>query len=76
MTERRIGHLDTPEKCSRECERVYRLAWKGKIAWPDAQGAAAVLERMWKMVGGSAGAGAAEQGEAKWEDVGKNALRR
>ena len=71
---RRISKLDTPEKCTEECERVYRLAWKGRIAWPDAQGAAAVLERMWKMVGGSADA--AEQGEVKWSDVAKNALRR
>jgi hypothetical protein len=74
MPDRRIGHLDTPEKCTRECELVYRLAWKGKIAWPEAQGAAAVLERMWKMVGGRAVDGAAN-GEAKWEDVGKNAVR-
>ena len=75
MPERRIGHLDTPEKCSQECARVYRLAWKGKIAWPDAQGAAAVLKRLWTMVGGGADGGA-EQGEAKWSDVGKNALHR
>ena len=74
MTDRRIGHLNTPEKCTRECELVYRLAWKGKIAWPEAQGAAAVLERMWKMVGGSADAGA-EQGEAMWKNVGANAVR-
>ena len=72
---RRIGKLDTPEKCSQECEKVYRRAWKGEISWPDAQGAAAVIQRLWTMLGGRAVDGAAN-GEAKWEDVGKNALRR
>ena len=72
MPERRISHLDTPEKCSRECERVYWLAWKGKIAWPEAQVAAAVLERLSNMI---AAEGDKEQREAKWSDVGKNALR-
>ncbi len=72
MPDRRIGRLDTPEKCSRECERVYRLAWKGKIAWPEAQGAAAVLERLSSMIAVKGD----EQGEAKWSDVGKSALHR
>ncbi len=72
MTDRRIGRLDTPEKCSRECERVYRLASKGKIAWPEAQGAAAVLESLSKMI---AVKGDQEQREAKWSDVGANAVR-
>ena len=72
MTERRIGRLDTPEKCSRECERVYRKAWKGEVSWPDAQGAAAVLERLSKMI---AGKGDQQQREAQWSDVGKNAIR-
>lgn len=72
MVERRIGKLDTPEKCTEECARVYRKAWKGEVSWPDAQGAAAVIQRLWTMLGG----GTKEQGEAKWEDVGKNALRR
>ncbi len=72
MTERRIGRLDTPDKCTRECELVYRLAWKGKIGWPEAQGAAAVLERLSKMI---AGKGDQDQREAEWIDVGKNAVR-
>ncbi len=77
MPERRIGHLDTPEKCSRECERVYRKAWKGEVSWPDAQGAAAVIERLWTMLGGRADVDVdVTNGEAKWEDVGKNALHR
>ncbi len=70
-----MGKLDTPEKCSQEVARVYRLALKGKVSWPDAQGAAAVIQRLWTMLGGRAVDGAAN-GEAKWEDVGKNALRR
>ena len=69
---RRIGKLDTPEQCTEECARVYRKAWKGEVSWPDAQGAAAVIQRLWTMLGGRGG----EQGEAKWNDVGKNALRR
>ncbi len=69
---RRIGKLDTPEKCTEECARVYRKAWKGEIPWPDAQGAAAVIQRLWTMVGGG---GSAEQGEAQWKNVGANALR-
>ncbi len=73
MTERRIGRLDTPERCSRECERVYRKAWKGEVSWPEAQGAAAVLERLSKMI---AVKGDQEQREAKWSDVGANAIRR
>ena len=72
---RRIGKLDTPEKCSEECERVYRKAWKGEVSWPDAQGAAAVIQRLWTMLGGSTGSGAAKE-EAKWKYVGKNALHR
>ena len=75
MPERRIGHLDTPDKCRQECERLYRLAWKGDIAWQDAHEAAAVLARLFNMNGGRADHGAAN-GEAKWEDVGKNALHR
>ncbi len=71
MPERRIGHLDTPDKCRQECARLYRLAWKGDIAWRDAHEAAAVLARLFNMNGGSA-----DTGEAKWSDVGKNALRR
>ncbi len=73
MTDRRIGRLNTPEKCRHECERVYRLAWKGKIAWPEAQGAAAVLERLAKMIG--IATCDSEQGEAKWKNVGANAIR-
>ena len=69
---RRIGKLDTPEQCTEECARVYRKAWKGEVSWPDAQGAAAVIQRLWTMLGGRG----ADTGEAKWEDVGKNALRR
>ena len=69
---RRIGKLDTPEQCTEECARVYRLAWKGKIPWPEAQGAAAVLEKLSNMI---AAKGDKEQGEAPWSDVGKNALR-
>lgn len=72
MLERRIGHLDTPEKCRRECERLYRLAWKGEIAWADAREAATVLERLSSMIPTN---GEQEQ-EAKWSDVAKNALRR
>ena len=68
---RRIGHLDTPEKCRQECEQVYRRAWKDEISWKDAHEAAGVLARLFKMNGG-----AEEQGEAKWRDVGKNAVRR
>ncbi len=68
---RRIGHLDTQESCRRECEQVYRRAWKGEIAWKDADEAAAVLARLFNMSGGDR-----EQGEAKWSDVGKNALPR
>ena len=72
---RRIGKLETPEECTKECARVYREARKGEVSWPDAQGAAAVIQRLWTMLGGSTGSGAAN-GEAKWSDVGKNALRR
>ncbi len=72
---RRIGKLDTPEKCTEECERVYRKAWKGEVSWPDTQGAAVVIQRLWTMLGGRNESGAANR-EAKWEDVGKNALRR
>ena len=75
MTERRIGRLDTPERCSRECERVYRKAWKGEVSWSEAQGAAVVIQRLWTLLGGRADDGAAN-GEAKWKDVGKNALHR
>ncbi len=71
----RIRKLDTPEQCSQEVVRVYRKAWKGEVSWPDAQGAAAVIQRLWTMLGGRADTGAAN-GEAKWEDVGKNALHR
>ncbi len=72
---RRIGKLDTPEQCTEECARVYKKAWKGDCSWPDAQGAVAVLQQLWAMLGGRTESGAAN-GEAKWEDVGKNALRR
>ena len=72
---RRIGKLDTPEECTKECARVYREARKGEVSWLDAQGAAAVIQRLWTMLGGSTESGA-EQGEASWSDVGKNALRR
>ncbi len=72
---RRIGKLDTPEQCTEECARVYRKAWRGEVSWPDAQGAAAVIQRLWTMLGGLAQRDAAN-GEAKWEDVGKNALHR
>ena len=67
---RRIKHLDTPEGCRKECAELYRRAWKGEIGWADAHEAAAVLERLHSMNGGAA------NGEAKWEDVGKNALHR
>ncbi len=67
---RRIGQLDTPEKCRQECVKVYRLAMKGEINWKDAHEAAAVLTQLHKMNGGSE-----KQGEAKWADVGKNAVR-
>ncbi len=73
---RRIGKLDTPEKCTEECARFYRLAWKGEVSWPEAQGAAAVIQRLWTMLGGRADTGGAANGEAKWKDVGTNALRR
>jgi len=72
---RRIGKLDTPEQCTEECARVYRKAWKGEVSWSDAQGAAAVIQRLWTMLGGRTDDGAAN-GEAKWSDVGKNALHR
>ncbi|MCZ6860672.1 MAG: hypothetical protein O7I42_10410 [Alphaproteobacteria bacterium] len=70
---RRIGKLDTPEQCTEECARVYRKAWKGEVSWPDAQGAAAVLERLSSMIAAN---GDKEQREAKWSDVGTNAIRR
>ncbi len=69
---RRIGKLDTPEQCTEECARVYRKAWKGEVSWPDAQGAAVVLEKLSNMI---AAKGDKEQREAKWSDVGKNAVR-
>ena len=68
---RKIGKLETPESCRQECVKVYRLAWKGEIDWKDAHEAAAVLTRLFKMNGG-----AEKQGEAKWSDVGKNAVHR
>ena len=71
---RRIGKLETPESCRQECEQVYRRAWKGEIDWKDAHEAAgvlAVLARLFNMNGGTE-----KQGEAKWSDVGKNALHR
>ena len=71
---RRIKPLDTAESCRKECERLYRLAWKGEIDWADAHEAAGVLGRLFNMNGGSADDGSAEQGEATWNDVGKNAL--
>ena len=67
---RRIGHLDTPDKCRQECERMYKLAWKGEIDWRDAHEASGVLERLFNMYGGNN-----EQAEVNWSDVGKNALR-
>ncbi len=66
---RRIGHLDTPDKCREECERVYRLAWKGEIDWKDAHEASRVLATLSNLNGGDS-----EQTEVKWGDVGKNAL--
>ena len=71
MTHRKIGKLDSPEKCRKECEQVYRLAWKDKIAWKDAHEAARVLANLFNMNGGGS-----EQTEVKWSDVGKNALHR
>jgi hypothetical protein len=68
---RRIGHLDTPDKCRKECERVYKQAWKGDVTWQEAQEATAVLERLSNMCGGNN-----EQAEGNFGDVGKNALRR
>ena len=68
---RRIGHLDTPESCRLECERLYKLAWKGEIDWQDAHEAAAVLAQLFNMQRGNN-----EQAEVNWSDVGKNALRR
>ena len=68
---RRIKPLDTPESCRKECERLYRLACKGEIAWQDAHKAAGVLAWLFIMNGGTE-----QQGEAKWRDVGKNALHR
>ncbi len=76
---RRIGKLDTPEKCTKECAHVYREARKGEVSWSDAEGAAAVIQRLWTMLGGrnsENGLTGAANGEAKWEDVGKNALHR
>lgn len=72
---RRIGKLDTPEQCTEECARFYRAAWKGEVSWPDAQGAAAVIQRLWTMLGGRTERDAAN-GEASWQNVGANALRR
>ena len=68
---RRIGKLDTPDRCLKECEQVYRRAWKEEISWRDANEATEVLERMSNMSGGDR-----EQGEGKFSDVGKNAIRR
>ena len=68
---RRIGKLETPESCRQECAKVYRRACKGEIAWKDAHEASGVLARLFKMNGGTE-----EQGEAKWSDVGKNAISR
>ena len=73
MPERRIGRLDTPDKCKRECARLYRAAWKGEIAWSDAREAAAVLERLSNMLAEN---GDREHGGGKFSDVGQNALRR
>ncbi len=69
MTHRKIGKLDSPEKCRKECEQVYRRAWKGEIDWKDAHEAARVLVSLFNMSGGDR-----EQREVKWGDVGKNAL--
>ncbi len=66
---RRIGQLDTPEKCRQECLKVYRQAWGGEIDWRDAHEAAAVLARLFKMNGGTE-----KQAEVNWSDVGKNAI--
>ncbi len=68
---RRIGKLETPESCRKECERVYRRACKGEIDWKDANEAAAVLARLFTMNGGTE-----KQAEGGWSDVGKNALHR
>ena len=73
MPERRIGSLDTPDKCQRECVRLYRAAWKGQISWADAREAAAVLERLANMIASN---GDREHGGGNWSDVGQNALRR
>ena len=72
MTERRIGRLDTLEKCRHECARLYRAAWKGEILWADAEQAAAVLEMLSSMIAANSDK---EHGEAPWSNVGKNALR-
>ncbi len=72
MTNRRIGPLDTLDKCRRECLRLYQAAWKGEIAWPEADSAAAVLERLSKM---TAADGDPEHEEAEWKNVGANAVR-
>ena len=68
---RRIGHLDTPDKCRQECEQVYRRAWKGEIDWRDAHEASGVLARLFNMNGGTE-----KQAEVNWSDVGKNAVHR
>ncbi len=72
MTNRRIGPLDTLAKCRRECLRLYQAAWKGEIAWPEADSATAVLERLSKM---TAADGGPEHEEAEWKNVGANAVR-
>ena len=68
---RRIGKLETPESCRKECVLVYRRAWKGEIAWKDTHEAAGVLARLFNMNSGDS-----EQTEVKWGDVGKTALSR
>ena len=72
MTSRRIGPLDTLDKCRRECRRLYQDAWKGLIAWSEADSAAAVLERLSKMTSTNGGPG---HEEAEWKNVGANAVR-
>ncbi len=68
---RRLGQLDTSDKVRRECQRLYRDAWDGKIGWAEAEHGAAVLQNLHKMVA----ANGDDTGEENWSDVGKNALR-
>ena len=66
---RRVGQLDTPKKVRKECVRLYRDAWEGKIPWVDAANGAAVLSKLFKMIAVNG-----DDGE-DFGNVGKNALR-